>query len=266
MGPRFRAFTLIELLLVVVLIAILAALLLPVLARPKAAGQSTLCKNHLHQTGLAMEMYISDHNMYPPGIGGGPAFQPWADRLAAYNPVPWTNMAWQCPTYITEGGTVQWQLSHLGRVVVFKGSSSYAYNADGIISDKKIGKKEWGARWPPFGLGELNLTVPDNRITAPSEMYVAGDTRPNQSQYKSGCRGWIEMSPWQLFPSALNSKFRECNPPHAEGYNLLFADGHVDLVKRRDYLYPPRTAQNWNRDHQPHPELWAPTNEWVVQD
>ena len=30
------------------------------------------------------------------------------------------------------------------------------------------------------------------------------------------------------------------------------------------YLYPPRTAHNWNRDNQPHPETWAPTTQWMV--
>lgn len=264
-GPRFKAFTLIELLVVIAVIAMLAALLLPVLSRSKAEGQSTLCKNHLHQIGLAMEMYISDHNMYPPGLSGRDPFI-WPDWLAPYNPVPWTNMAWQCPTYISEGGTVAWQLTRLkGGRIVWQASGSYAYNAEGMIGYKLTGKKYWGAGSPPLGLGELNLKVPDNRIAAPSDMYAVGDSRPIQYQNKSGFHAWIVMQPWKIFPSALHTSYTEARPPHAEGYNLLFTDGHVTLVKQRDYLYPPRTAQNWNRDHQPHPELWSPTNEWVIQ-
>ena len=30
--------------------------------------------------------------------------------------------------------------------------------------------------------------------------------------------------------------------------------------------YPPRTAHNWNRDNQPHPEVWKPRNQWEVQN
>jgi hypothetical protein len=41
---------------------------------------------------------------------------------------------------------------------------------------------------------------------------------------------------------------------------------HVALIKRKDYLFPPRTGQNWNKDNQPHPEAWAPTNQWAVQN
>jgi len=57
----------------------------------------------------------------------------------------------------------------------------------------------------------------------------------------------------------------ETAPPHSQGYNILFGDEHVSLVKRSDYLYPPRTAHNWNRDNQPHAELWAPKNQWAEQ-
>ena len=43
---------------------------------------------------------------------------------------------------------------------------------------------------------------------------------------------------------------------HGKGFNVLFCDGHVALVNRRDFLDPGKTAQNWNRDHEPHPETW----------
>jgi prepilin-type processing-associated H-X9-DG protein len=48
----------------------------------------------------------------------------------------------------------------------------------------------------------------------------------------------------------------ETAPLHGGGYNVLFADGHVALFKRKDYLNPPRAASHWNRDNKPHPELF----------
>jgi hypothetical protein len=45
---------------------------------------------------------------------------------------------------------------------------------------------------------------------------------------------------------------------------MLYGDGHVALLKRSDYLFPPRTARNWKCDNQPHEETWAPGSEWAV--
>jgi len=59
-GPA-RAFTLTELLVVITIIAVLAALLLPALASARAAGQRAACLSNLHQIGLAARAYASDN-------------------------------------------------------------------------------------------------------------------------------------------------------------------------------------------------------------
>ncbi len=64
--PARCAFTLIELLVVLAIIAILAALLLPTLARTKSKAYNTVCVNDLRQLGIATRVYTEDNNSLLP--------------------------------------------------------------------------------------------------------------------------------------------------------------------------------------------------------
>ena len=61
-------FTLIELLIVIAIIAILAAILIPVLSAAKKKAAQSTCINNLKQLNTGMSMYVDDNNMAFPGI------------------------------------------------------------------------------------------------------------------------------------------------------------------------------------------------------
>ncbi len=75
-----KAFTLIELLIVIAIIAILAGLLLPALKSAKEMGRSIVCINNEKQMLLAFQMYADEHNGAVAGGGSSNWWLSW-DRL-----------------------------------------------------------------------------------------------------------------------------------------------------------------------------------------
>jgi prepilin-type N-terminal cleavage/methylation domain-containing protein/prepilin-type processing-associated H-X9-DG protein len=94
-----RGFTLIELLVVIAIIAILAAILFPVFAKAREKARQNSCLNNQRQIGIAIQMYVQDHEeTFMPNTGNSA----WSALLKDYN----EPSIYDCPTKTGKGKNV----------------------------------------------------------------------------------------------------------------------------------------------------------------
>jgi prepilin-type N-terminal cleavage/methylation domain-containing protein len=105
-----RGFTLIELLVVIAIIAILAAMLLPALAKAKRKAELANCLSNLHQLGITMSMYTGDNGDGFPYSGSDWPRMPLVDVLKLFNPYVSTNNRsfFRCPADKGRGWNFEW--------------------------------------------------------------------------------------------------------------------------------------------------------------
>ena len=250
---RNRAFTLIELSVVIAIISILAAMLLPALGRAKEAGKSAVCKSNLRQRGIALTLYGDDYNHFPYTLNTA-SRDVWFMQISQYLEM---KSLLRCPKFRGVSKPF-WD----GGVFVEMGDGvSYGYNGFGTKGRSISWIDHNISRDDVLGLGGLraeespdvqhSLPVPMSRIRVPSDMLAIGDSAIGR------LRKFNFLLNIEDIGNTIQSNFI---PRHWKGINMVFVDGHVEFDSLEDWIArtPPQARRRWNNDNRPHPETWEP--------
>ena len=203
------AFTLVELLVVISIIALLLGIMAPTLGKAKRKAQQVVCMSNLKQIYLAFELYTHDHdNTYPCAKDGA---MPW----------PWMGRGWRplIEPYlatVVDTNSPSILLCPVDKKSVEKyESTSYAYSMSFYHSPSQINSMNTIAHTYSAPLAVPAIGQKTTEVSTPSEKIIIGE--------------------WLSVHQAVE------NPDDDKGWwcwvgrrNYLFADGSMDYIKAED--------------------------------
>jgi prepilin-type N-terminal cleavage/methylation domain-containing protein/prepilin-type processing-associated H-X9-DG protein len=232
-ASNLAAFTLVELLVVIGIISILAALLLPGLARAKEKTKRVACLNNLRQLGHASRMYADDNQ----GHLSGPTWWKIPDTADSDRDSTDDDMTWIYPRYVKESRSFLCPSTRhflaltntlrkpdgtlVPRDLVFiatrQGAEGMSYEVLGNFRGD-LGPKKTDRTIASHTLRRF-APLEENRKVAPTDIFLMVDADDSTSK------------------GDLNNVPDSPDDNHGvEGGNMTFCDGHASWVTRKNWV------------------------------
>lgn len=228
-----KAFTLVELLIVIAIISLLAAILFPVFTRARENARRTSCMGNLRQLGLGIMQYTQDYDEYMPLrqitlIGkDGVNTTSWSWRYLVYPYIKSTQI-FTCPSNPLRTSNV---------------------NTDGSGANAWPGTPTFNVSYACNGgstgpMGDLHNTPPYLArklavLASPSTLLLVGESLKNHAYLRN------DVDPIGPDEAGYSSTSALMFGGHLSTANMIFADGHAKTLKWSVTCRPP---YSWNND------------------
>ncbi len=245
---KTKAFTLVELLVVLAILALLAAMLFSALARARSNAWCARCQSNLRQVGIGLALYKDDFYAFPKtrgNWGGAITYRQWQPLLEPYVQSHTATRSQRsvlaCPS--TEG--TRYRLGS-GFVQV---PHSYGYNHDGYV----VGYRPEKFR----GLGGSSLVDPtrESEVVAPSSMIAVGDgTMNGPTNAVAATDLGLSRAATPLWSGDFSHWIDRAQRRHHGRVNIAFCDGHVAKFTLKALFIDDddEALRRWNKDNEPH--------------
>jgi prepilin-type N-terminal cleavage/methylation domain-containing protein/prepilin-type processing-associated H-X9-DG protein len=217
MRKKNSGFTLVELLVVIAVIALLAGLLFPALARVREGGRTKVCLSNMKQLGLGLQQYVQDNGRRYPGSGDfnawGKGHGQWVSGIQATDPLtgePGTLATTANGTYIA------------GRTASVEDGAIYSYVRSPTVyfcpsnADGRTKRLSYSMNCAISFLHDVKMSQPTDIITLVDE---------------EKCNDGYFYATDNAASGAYGTSTDAMTQTHNGGGNLLFADGHAKFYR-----------------------------------